>query len=83
MDIEKKETKEVNKLSLLIVVVIVLVLGIAGAGYYIYHQQQQIGDLMESFNLEKEALEEALLEKMERWEYLEDLAARIEAQNQK
>lgn len=30
---------------------------------------------------EKEALEEALLEKMERWEYLEDLAARIEAQN--
>ncbi len=32
---------------------------------------------------EKEALEEALLEKMERWEYLEDLAARIEAQNQK
>ena len=32
---------------------------------------------------EKETLEEALLEKMERWEYLEDLAARIEAQNQK
>lgn len=29
---------------------------------------------------EKEELEEALLEKMERWEYLEDLAARIEAQ---
>ena len=58
MDIEKKETKEVNKLSLLIVVVIVLVLGIAGAGYYIYHQQQQMGDLMESFNLEKEALED-------------------------
>ena len=58
MDIEKKETKEVNKLSLLIVVVSVLVLGIAGAGYYIYHQQQQMGDLMESFNLEKEALED-------------------------
>ncbi len=32
---------------------------------------------------EKETLEEALLEKMERWEYLEDLAARIEAQNRK
>ena len=58
MDIEKKETKEVNKLSLLIVVVIVLLLGIAGAGYYIYHQKQQMGDLMESFNLEKEALED-------------------------
>ena len=58
MDIEKKETKEVNKLSFLIVVVIVLLLGIAGAGYYIYHQKQQMGDLMESFNLEKEALED-------------------------
>ena len=58
MDIEKKETKEVNKLSLLIVVVIVLLLGIAGAGYYIYHQKQQMGDLMESFKLEKEALED-------------------------
>ena len=58
MDIEKKETKEVNKLSLLIVVVIGLLLGIAGAGYYIYHQKQQMGDLMESFNLEKEALED-------------------------
>lgn len=31
---------------------------------------------------EKEALEEALLEKMERWEYLEDLARRIQEQNQ-
>lgn len=58
MDTEQKETKEVNKLSLLIVVVIVLVLGIAGAGYYIYHQQQQMGDLMETFTLEKEALED-------------------------
>ena len=58
MDIEKKETKEVNKLSLLIVAVIVLLLGIAGAGYYIYHQKQQMGDLMESFDLENEALED-------------------------
>ena len=30
---------------------------------------------------EKEALEETLTEKMERWEYLEDLAQRIEEQN--
>ena len=33
MDTEKKENKEVNKLSLLIVAVIVLVLIIAGAGW--------------------------------------------------
>ena len=45
MDTEKKENKEVNKLSLLIVAVIVLVLIIAGAGYYIYHQKQQMTDL--------------------------------------
>ena len=30
---------------------------------------------------EKESLEEGLLEKMERWEYLEDLASRIAAQD--
>lgn len=41
MDTEKKENKEVNKLSLLIVAVIVLVLIIAGAGYYIYHQSSK------------------------------------------
>lgn len=32
---------------------------------------------------EKENLEETLLEKMDRWEYLEELAARIQEQNQK
>ena len=53
MDTEKKENKEVNKLSLLIVAVIVLVLIIAGAGYYIYHQMQQMTDLVETFDLEK------------------------------
>ena len=52
MDTEKKENKEVNKLSLLIVAVIVLVLIIAGAGYYIYHQKQQMTDLVETFDLE-------------------------------
>ena len=57
-NIEKKENKEVNKLSLLIVAVIVLLLVIAGAGYYIYYQHQQMGDLMESFDLEKESLED-------------------------
>ena len=58
MDTEKKENKEVNKLSLLIVAVIVLVLIIAGAGYYIYHQKQQMTDLVETFDLEKESLED-------------------------
>lgn len=38
--------------------VIVLVLLIAGAGYYIYHQKQQMSDLVETFDLEKEALED-------------------------
>lgn len=58
MDTEKKENKEINKLTLLIMAVIVLVLLIAGAGYYIYHQKQQMSDLVESFDLEKEALED-------------------------
>ncbi len=58
MDTEKKENKEVNKLSLLIVAVIVLALIIAVAGYYIYHQKQEMGALIETFDLEKEALED-------------------------
>ena len=58
MDTEKKENKEVNKFSLLIVAVIVLVLIIVGAGYYIYHQKQQMTDLVETFDLEKESLED-------------------------
>ena len=58
MDTEKKENKEINKLSLLIVAVVVLVLIIVGAGYYIYHQKQQMTDLVETFDLEKESLED-------------------------
>lgn len=56
MDTEKKEKKEVNKLTLLIMAVIVLVLIIAGAVYYIYHQKQQMSDLMEGYELDKEML---------------------------
>ncbi|MCD8193929.1 MAG: hypothetical protein LUD74_05165, partial [Tannerellaceae bacterium] len=37
---------------------ILLVLIIAGGGYYIYHQKQQMTNLVESFDLEKEALED-------------------------
>ena len=58
MNIEKKENKEVNKLSLLIVAIIVLVLIIAGAGYYIYQQKQQMDVLAQTFSLEKEELED-------------------------
>lgn len=56
METEKKESKEINKLSLLIVAVIVLVLIIAGAAYYIYHQKQEMVGLVETFDLEKESL---------------------------
>lgn len=58
MDTEKKENKEINKLTLLIMAVIVLVLLMGGAAYYIYHQRQQMNDLVESFDLEKETLED-------------------------
>lgn len=58
MDTEKKESREINKLSLLIVAVIVLLLIIAGTGYYIYHQKQQMDELTQAFSLEKEELED-------------------------
>ncbi|MDR1202664.1 MAG: hypothetical protein LBL58_13710 [Tannerellaceae bacterium] len=53
---KNKENKEINKLSLLIVAIIVLLLLIGGAGYYIYHQKQQMSDLVATFDLEKELL---------------------------
>lgn len=58
MDTEKKETKEINKFSLLIVAVIVLLLIIAGAGYYIYHQKEQMTDLEQMYSIDKEVLED-------------------------
>ncbi|MDH6305121.1 outer membrane murein-binding lipoprotein Lpp [Parabacteroides sp. PF5-5] len=58
MDSEKKENKDINKLSLLIVAIIVLLLVIGGAAYYIYHQKQQMSDLVQTFDLEKESLED-------------------------
>ena len=58
MDSEKKETKEINKISLLIVAIIVLLLLVGGAVYYIYHQKQQMSDLVETFDLEKESLQD-------------------------
>lgn len=56
MDSEKKETKEINKMSMLILAVIILILVIAGAAYYIFHQQQQMEEMTQSFDLEKEMM---------------------------
>ncbi len=56
MNTEKKETKEINKLSLLIVAVIVLILVIGGGLYYIFHQKKQMQDLVEGYALDKEML---------------------------
>lgn len=58
MDIEKKEKKEINKLTLLIMAVVVLVLIVAGGGYYIFHQKEQMDDLVQQYDLDKESLED-------------------------
>jgi len=58
MSSEKNGNKEINKLSMLIVAIVVLILIIAGGGYYIYHQNQQISDISQTFDLEKESLED-------------------------
>ena len=58
MDTEKKETKEITKLSLLIMAVVVLLLIIAGACYYIFHQKQQMQELEQAYVLDKESLED-------------------------
>ena len=62
MDSEKKETKEINKMSMLILAVIILILVIAGAAYYIFHQQQQMEEMTQSFDLEKEMMADDLTE---------------------
>lgn len=38
--------------------VVVLILIIAGAGYYIYQQKQQMNDLVEAYDLDKQTLED-------------------------
>ena len=62
MDSEKKETKEINKMSMLILAVIILILVIAGAAYYIFNQQQQMEEMTQSFDLEKEMMADDLNE---------------------
>ncbi|MBE6300323.1 MAG: hypothetical protein E7085_00495 [Parabacteroides distasonis] len=58
MDTERKENKELNKMSLLITAVVVLILIIAGAAYYIFHQNQQMEELEQTYALDKEMLED-------------------------
>ena len=62
MDSEKKETKEINKMSMLILAVIILILVITGAAYYIFHQQQQMEEMTQSFDLAKEMMADDLNE---------------------
>lgn len=57
-----KENKEINKMSLLITAVVVLVLVVAGSVYYILHQKQQMQQLVEQYDVEKESMEDELNE---------------------
>lgn len=59
MDTEK-ETKEINKMSLLIVAIVVLVLLVGGGAYYIFHQKKQMNELVEQYDLDKETMEDEL-----------------------
>lgn len=56
MDKEKQVNKEINKTAILIVAIVVLVVIIGGGGYYILHQKQQMSELVQSYELDKEML---------------------------
>ncbi|MDD3061907.1 MAG: hypothetical protein PHX50_03610 [Massilibacteroides sp.] len=58
MSTGKNESKEINKLSMLIIAIVVLILIVAGSVYYIYHQKEQIESITQAFDLEKESLED-------------------------
>ena len=62
MDSEKKENKEINKLSMLIVAVVVLAIIAGGGVYYIFHQKKQMEEMTQSFDLEKEMMSDDLNE---------------------
>lgn len=62
MDAEKKETKEINKMSMLVLAIIILVLVSGGAAYYIFRQQRQMEEMTQSFDLEKEMMADDLNE---------------------
>ena len=58
MSTEGKEKKNINKQAFLIVLVILLALIVAGGVYYIIHQKKQMEDLVQTFDLDKEMLED-------------------------
>lgn len=61
MDTEQKEQKEhkrVNKLALLITIIVVLIVVIGGAGYLINKQKKQIKEMEQSYELDKQSLED-------------------------
>ena len=62
MNSEKKENKEINKLSMLIVAVVVLAIIAGGGVYYIFHQKKQMDEMAQSFDLEKEMMSDDLNE---------------------
>jgi 3-methyladenine DNA glycosylase Tag len=50
------EEKKIQKKALIIMGVIIVAALIGGLGYYVYHQEQQMSDMVETFALEKESL---------------------------
>lgn len=62
MNSEKKENKEINKLSMLIAAVVVLAIIAGGGVYYIFHQKKQMDEMAQSFDLEKEMMSDDLNE---------------------
>ncbi|MCK9344388.1 MAG: hypothetical protein M0P33_10820 [Massilibacteroides sp.] len=62
MDKKELDKKKINNISLLIVAICVLVLAVLGAGYYIYHQKQQLAGLTATFDIEKEGMADELNE---------------------
>ena len=57
MNTDNKESKTINKPSLFIIAAVALLLIVAG-GIYIFHQKKQMEELVQTFDLEKESLED-------------------------
>ena len=58
MSVQNNEDKKIKRLSLIIFLVVVLVIGGGFAVYYILHQQRQMKDMTETYQIEKETLED-------------------------
>jgi len=57
MNTDNKESKTINKPSLFIIAAVALLLIVVG-GIYIFHQKKQMEELVQTFDLEKESLED-------------------------